>query len=443
MGVATGDYDNDGNTDVYLTYLGPNRMFHNNGDGTFSDVTEKAGVGDPRWSTSAAFGDYDNDGDLDLYVANYVSINFDALPPKACRHREAIVLCGPTGLPGAADSLYRNNGDGTFTEVSEALGAVDSKRAYGLGVVWGDLDNDGDLDLYVGNDATPNYLFVNQDGKNFEEMGLLSGLAVNAEGREQASMGMDLADYDNDGQLDAYLTHFADDYSTLYHNEGEMTFRDVTAQARILQPEIGLVSWGVKLIDYNNDGWKDIFHANGHVYPYLINAGLDEAYDEPARFYVNRGDGTFLDASNLAGEDIQTPRCGRGVAFGDWDNDGDYDFLVVNLNASPSLFRTDRRDNNHWVMFRTRGHASNRDGFGTRLDIQCGALRQTWEIKSAGSIYSAGDARAHFGLGTADRIDTLAVRWPSGKRQEFHELKVDRQYLLDEESGLSEDRPRN
>ncbi|GAB4108606.1 MAG: CRTAC1 family protein [Acidobacteriota bacterium] len=436
MGVAAGDYDNDGDVDVYLTYLGPNVLLRNNGDGTFTDVTRVAGVGDARWSTSAAFGDYDGDGDLDLYVANYLAVNFEALPPKACRHRETIVLCGPMGLQGVGDSLYRNNGDGTFSEVSAATGAEDRSRYYGLGVVWSDLDGDGDLDLYVGNDATPNLLFVNQGDGSFQEAGLLSGLAVNAEGREQATMGIDAADYDNDGRIDLYLTHFADDYSTLYRNEGGLIFRDVTAQAQILRPELGLVSWGTRFIDFNHDGWKDIHHANGHVYPYLITAALDETYDQPGTVYINRGDGTFLDASGLVGEDLQVPRTGRGVAYADFDNDGDFDFLQVNLNGSPALFRTDRRDRNSWIMFQTRGSRSNRDGLGARITVVAGGLTQVQEVRRCGSIYSSHDPRAHFGLGVALRVDRVTVRWPSGLVQEFRDVQVNRHYLLDEDAGL-------
>ncbi len=298
MGVTFGDYDNDGWTDVYLTYLGPNVLYRNNGDGTFEDVTKKAGVGDSRWSTSAAFADFDKDGDLDLYVANYVFIDFEHLPPTNCH--ENVVMCGPMGLPGVGDSYYQNNGDGTFSEVSEKVGADDPDRYYGLGVSFGDLDNDGDLDIYVANDATPNLLFVNRGDGTFDEMGLESGLAFSADGTEQASMGVDVADFDNDGLLDVYIAHFADDYSTLYHNEGGLLFKDVTGQALIMRPEIRLVSWGTAFIDFDHDGWKDIFHANGHVYPYLIKAGLAQTFYQSQTLYLNQKDGTFKDFSRSA-----------------------------------------------------------------------------------------------------------------------------------------------
>lgn len=437
MGVSAGDFDNDGHVDLYLTYFGPNVLYRNNGDGTFTDVTERAGVGDPRWSTSAAFGDYDGDGDLDLYVSNYLTIDMNNLPPRNCSHRGNMVLCGPSGLKGAADVLYRNNGDGTFTDVTEASGAVDPDLYYGLGCVWGDMDNDGDLDLIVANDATPNLFFVNQGNGRFEELGFLSGLAVNADGLEQAGMGVDAADFNNDGLLDVYMTHFAMEYSTLYQNKGNLLFEDVTAQARIVEPEWLLVSWGTRFLDIDLDGWKDILHSNGHVYPYLITAGLNETYAMPKTVYRNRGDGTFQDVSRDVGADMQIPEVSRAVAFADFDNDGDLDLAVANMNGTPSLFRCDRRDNHHWIMVRTVGRQSNRDGIGARLEATTGELTQVWEIKRTVGIYSVSDPRAHFGLGSANRVDRLRVRWPSGKVQEFRDVEADRHYVLDEDSGLS------
>ncbi len=436
MGVAAGDYDNDGDVDLYLTYWGPNVLYRNNGDGTFTDVTGRAGVGDPRWSTSAAFGDYDGDGDLDLYVSNYLTIDINKLPPRNCSHRGNVVLCGPSGLKGAADVLYRNNGDGTFTDVTEASGAVDSDLYYGLGCVWADMDNDGDLDLVVANDATPNLLFVNQGNGRFEELGFLSGLAVNADGLEQAGMGIDAADFNNDGLLDVYMTHFAMEYSTLYLNKGDLLFEDITAQARIVEPEWLLVSWGTRFLDVDLDGWKDIIHANGHVYPYLITAGLNETYAMPKSVYLNQRDGTFRDVSRLVGPDFQVPEVSRGVAFADFDNDGDIDLAVANMNGTPSLYRCDRRDSHHWVMFRTVGRRSNRDGIGARLEVTAGGLTQVWEIKRTVGIYAVSDPRAHFGLGGAERVDRLRVRWPSGKVQEFEGIAADRHYVVDEEEGL-------
>lgn len=436
MGVSAADYDNDGFVDLYLTFLGPNVLYRNNGDGTFTDVTEKAGVGDPRWSTSAAFADFDRDGHLDLYVSNYLTLDMDRLPPRNCSHRGNVVLCGPSGLEGAADVLYRNNGDGTFTDVTESSGAVDQDRYYGLGCVWGDMDNDGDPDLIVANDATPNLFFVNNGDGTFEEMGFLSGLAVNADGSEQAGMGIDLGDYNNDGLLDVFMAHFALEYSTLYQNKGGLLFEDVTSQAGIVQSEWLLVSWGTRFVDINHDGWKDIIHSNGHVYPYLVTAGLDETYEQPKTFYLNRKDGTFQDVSKLVGSDPQRPEVSRGVAFGDVDNDGDIDFIVSNMNGTPSLFRCDQRGGNHWIMFKTVGRQSNRDGIGARITVETGDLTQVWEIKRTLGIYSVSDPRAHFGLGEASRVDRVVVQWPSGKVQEFRDVPADSHYIVDEDEGL-------
>lgn len=442
MGVTCGDYDNDGFTDLYLNQLGPNFLYRNTGDGTFTDVTQRAGVGDFRWSTSAAFADYDQDGDLDLYVANYLDVGVDKLPPpksERCTHLDHIVLCGPRGIPGASDVLYRNNGGGTFSDVTEPSGAVDRQRYFGLGVVWADIDNDEDLDLYVGNDATPNLLFVNQGNGTFEEQGYTAGLAVSGDGKEQASMGLDIADYDNDGLLDVFLTHFSNDYNTLYHNEGELWFSHVLGQSHFQEAEWHLVSWGTRFADFNHDGWKDILFANGHVYPFLLDENLVEKYRQPISLYLNQGDGTFRDVSQKAGSDFQKETVSRGVAFGDWDNDGDLDFVVFNLNGSPQLFRNDLAGDQHWIMFKTVGEWSNRDGFGARISIKTGQLEQIWEIKAAVGIYSASDPRAHFGLGDASKVDRVTVQWPSGKVQVFQDIPANTHYLIHEKDGISKE----
>jgi len=445
MGVTAADVDNDGRVDLYLTNLGPNILYHNDGDGSFHDVTGFAGVGDSRWSTSASFADYDADGLLDLFVPNYIDAAPDHLPkPKGtpgCGYRGRPVMCGPRGLPGAGDTLYHNDGDGTFSDVSEATGVVDAAKLYGLGSVWGDIDNDGDIDLFVANDATPNLLFVNDGRGKFTEQAFFSGVAVSGSGIEQASMGIDLADYDNDGLLDIYSTHFAGDYSTLYRNEGDLVFDDATSKAGIQAPDLPWVSWGTRFVDLDNDGWKDIFHANGHTYPSLEREPIDwDTYRQPQSLYMNLKNGTFLDASKLAGPAIQEPHVGRGVAFADFDNDGDIDIAMAQMNGSPVLFRNDQSTGNHWVMFRTVGRKSNRDGIGARLTVTAGGLRQIWEIKRAVSIYSCSDPRAHFGLGAAAKIEKLEVRWPSGTVQEFRDIPADRHYEIDEEAGLGEER---
>ncbi|PYV36493.1 MAG: hypothetical protein DMG06_30600 [Acidobacteria bacterium] len=422
MGVTFGDYDNDGFADIYLTCLGPNILYRNNGNGTFTDVTVKAGVGDRRWTTSAAFGDYDQDGYLDLYVCNYLEMNLNHLPARGsgqfCSYLGMPVFCGPRGIPGAADVLYHNNRDGTFTDVSEKTGAVDSKRLPGLGAVWADIDNDGDLDLYVANDAEPNYLFLNRGNGTFEEKALITGLALSGDARAQASMGVDIADYDNDGLMDVFSTHFAGDYSTLYHNEGNLVWEDVTLKSQLRKTYGLLVGWGTRFADFNNDGWKDIYHSNGHVYPFLESSRFEERYNQPGTLFLNQMNGTFLDVSSKAGAGMQVRKSARGVAFADFDNDGDIDLIVANMNDSPLLLRNDRSDSNHWITVKTLGRKSNRDGIGARLTAVTGKLQQIWEIKRTVGIYSASDPRAHFGLGSYDRVDLLKVRWPSGRVEE-------------------------
>ncbi len=440
MGVTFGDYDNDGFADIYLTCLGPNILYRNNGNGTFTDVTEKAGVGDAKWGTSAAFGDYDQDGCLDLYVANYLEMDLNHLPAPCvgqyCVYLGEPVFCGPRGIAGAADAFYHNNGNGTFSEVSEKTGALDRKRLPGLGVVWTDVDNDGDVDLFVANDAEPNYLFLNRGNGTFEEKGLVAGLALSGDARAQANMGVDFADYDNDGLLDLFITHFAGDYGTLYHNEGNMIWEDATIKSGLRKTYGLLVGWGTRFADFNNDGWKDIYHSNGHVYPFLERSRFQEQYNQPGTLFLNQKDGTFLDVSLSAGPGLQTKKSGRGVAFADFDNDGDIDLIVMNMNDSPLLLRNDRSDSNHWVMFKTLGRKSNRDGIGARLTVVAGKSQQIWEIKRTVGIYSASDPRAHFGLGAYNRVDLLKVRWPSGKLQEFKDVAADAHYVVDEEEGI-------
>jgi enediyne biosynthesis protein E4 len=451
VGVTAGDVDNDGWVDLYLTNLGPDVLYHNNGDGTFTDITDKSGIRAPGWSSSAAFGDFDGDGYLDLYVAAYLDVGPDKLPEGraggTCSYVGVPVLCGPRGLPGAQDLYFHNNGNGTFTEQSEASGAFDKERYFGLGVVTADVDGDGDLDIYVANDATPNYLFVNRGNGRFDERGFPSGVAVSGDGNEQASMGVDAADYDNDGRPDLYATHFASDYSTLYHNLGGLLFEDVTVRARIRDPEWPDVKWGTRMVDLDQDGWKDIVHANGHVYPHLRSVDLPEAtpppgprketYEEPAlTVYLNNRDGTFRDVSGEAGPDATKRVLGRGTAFADLDNDGDLDVVVACLDGKPLVLRNDGAPG-HWLMFRAVGRKGNRDGIGALVTVRAGTLSQSWEVKRTAGIYSASDPRAHFGLGEATKADLVRVSWPGGKVDEWKDVPADRHYRVDEAEGLS------
>ncbi len=436
MGVAAADYDNDGWVDLYITSFGGNTLYRNNGNGTFTDVTDRAGVRGSSWSSSAAFADYDLDGNLDLYVANYVAVDLNKLPDPKCLYRGTPTICGPRGLKGAPDVLYRNNGDGTFKEVSRESGAYDADARFGLGAVWGDVNNDGYPDLYVANDFGPNFLFVSRGDGTFEEKGLISGCALSGDGMEQAGMGVDIADYDNDGLMDIFVTNFANDYSTLYRNTGNLMFEDVTGKVGIQPYEWFLVKWGTHLVDLDHDGWKDIFHANGHVYPFLEHLNLNEKYRQAASFFLNNHDGSFRDASTLIGPEFNAAIVGRGTAVADYDNDGDLDFVIANLSGTPQLLRNDMASDYHWVMFRLRGTRCNRDGIGARLNLSAGGLKQTLEIRRNVGIFSSSDPRAHFGLGGADKIDSLEVRWPGGDVQQFKNLGVNRHYLIDQTSGL-------
>ena len=452
VGVSAGDYDNDGFVDLYLTNLGPDVLYHNNGDGTFTDVTEKSGIRAPGWSSSAAFGDFDGDGFLDLYVAAYLDVGPDKLPEGraggTCSYVGTPVLCGPRGLPGARDLYFHNNGNGTFTEQSEASGAFDKERYFGLGVVTADVDGDGDLDIYVGNDATPNYLFVNRGDGHFDERGFPSGVAVSGDGNEQASMGVDAADYDNDGRPDLYATHFASDYSTLYHNLGGLLFEDVTVRARIRDPEWPDVKWGTRMVDLDQDGWKDIVHANGHVYPHLRSVGgpaasatpgaRKETYEQPAlTIYLNNRDGTL------------PRRVGRGRSR----RHGSRSWAAGRPSATSTTTGT-------WTWSwpaSTRGRSccattappatgscSGPWGAGATATASApgsrcapGSLSQVWEVKRTAGIYSASDPRAHFGLGEATKADLVRVLWPGGKVDEWKDVPADRHYRVDEAEGLS------
>jgi hypothetical protein len=443
MGVATADFNNDGFVDLYLTSLTENALYQNNGDGTFTDISQLSGVATPRWSASAAFGDYDLDGDLDLYVANYVLVYLENLVEPGslpiCKYKGIPEMCGPMGLKALPNTLYRNDGEGTFTEMTNESGVGNVGYYYSLGVIWADLDNDRDPDLVVSNDSTRNQVFINQGDGTFKDRGFLSGLAASADGLFQASMGVDAADYDNDGLLDVFMTHFANDYSTLYHNRGNLLFEDVTNKAGLLQPEWLLVSWGTRFVDFDHDGWKDIFHSNGHVYSFLIDIGWAERYAQASSVYLNRENGTFRDVSSEAGEALQVEKASRGVAFGDYDNDGDIDMVISNLNDSPQLLRNDSVGSGHWVMFRLRGDTSNRDGIGARLTIESGGLRQIWEIKRTVGIYSASDPRAHFGLGNSTRINRVEIWWPSGKSKVFEDVPADTHYVITENGQIEKE----
>lgn len=441
MGCAVGDSDNDGWPDLYVLGLNGNVLYRNDHEGRFTDATAKAGLEGGRWSTSAAFLDYDRDGDLDLYVANNIQVDARrsplSFPGPDCNYRGTRVMCGPRGLPGAPDALYRNNGDGTFADVTAAAGVLEPHPAYGLGVAVGDLNDDGWPDIYVANDSMPSYLYLNRKNGTFEETALLAGVAVSNDGSEQAGMGVDLGDYDNDGWLDVTKTNFAFENNNLYHNEHDLSFVDQAAGAAgIAVPTYPLVGWGTKFLDYDNDGWKDIVAANGHVYPYLRKSPPGgETYDQRRLLFRNLGDGRFADVSRESGPGIREERSSRGLAVGDLDNDGDLDIAIVNLDGTPSILRNDGGNARSWLTLKLRGVASNRFGVGARIRVLTGTLTQTAEATTSGSIFSASDSRVHFGLGTASRAD-LEIRWPSGQVQTLLGVSASQIVEVDEDRGL-------
>ncbi len=440
MGCAVGDYDNDGWPDIYVLCLTGNILYRNNHNGTFTDVTDKAGLRDGRWCTSAAFLDYDKDGYLDLYVSRYARFDPKSMGRKGenryCNYRGIPVMCGPRGLEAEADALYRNNGDGTFTDVSAAAGILGREKYYGLGVAVGDFNNDSWPDIYVANDSCPSFLFLNKGNGTFEEVGLSSGAALSDEGAEQAGMGVDFGDYDNDGWLDITKTNFSNDYNNLYHNEHNGTFVDASHSAGIALPSMPFVSWGTRFFDYDNDGWKDIFEANGHVYPDLIkNPVGGEHYYQRRLLYRNLGNGKFEDVSTVSGPGILQERSSRGVAFGDLDNDGDIDIVVANLDDAPSILRNDGGNKLNWLTVELRGTRSNRFGLGARIKVTIPGLEQIAEATTASSVFSANDPRVHFGLGTATQA-AMEVRWPSNLIQRFTAVPANRIVVVDEQEGL-------
>jgi enediyne biosynthesis protein E4 len=440
FGVAVGDFDNDGWEDLYITYLDGAVLYRNNHDGTFSDVTTKAGVGNGgRWGTSAAFGDYDNDGYLDLYVANYVEIDLAHLPEFGsgpfCQYRQIPVSCGPRGLTGARDRLYHNNGDGTFTDMTVKLN-IDPGSYYGLGVLWLDYDKDGCLDLYVANDSSPSLLYHNDCKGGFREVGVAAGVAYSSDGREQAGMGVDSADYDHDGWPDIVKTNFSDDTNNLYHNDHNGEFTDLAGPARFGPVSVPFLGFGVKFFDYDNDGWPDIFVANGHVNPQVDGHSFGVTYAERPLLFHNLGNGKFGEVGLHGGPDFVKPRVARGAALGDFMNKGSQDVLVSVLDGSPILFREKPPPQGHWLRIKTVGTRSNRDGFGARIEVRTGNLVQNAEVRANSSFESASDPRLHFGLGAARVVDSIVVRWPSGKVDSIVNQAADQELIIEEGKGV-------
>ena len=440
MGGAVGDYNNDGWPDLYLTCLGGNKLFRNNGDGTFTDVTKKAGVADGRWSTGAAFGDYDGDGYLDLMVTNYVDFHLNDLPgfgsAPNCKYRGLDVQCGPRGLKGAGDSLFHNNGDGTFTDVSKAAGVDDPSGYYGLSVIFSDFNNTGRPDIYVANDSAAKFLYKNLGNGKFQEIGLESGTAVSEDGTEQASMGIAVGDYSHTGRPSLFVTNFSDEYSDLYRNDGEWNFSDVSYKSAVALASLPYVKWGTVFFDADNDGWLDLIVVSGHVYPQVDSLPAGARYREPKVFQLNQKDGTFCDASDQAGPAMHVPRVSRGVAAGDLFNDGNVDLVIEDLAGEPMILKNNGVPGRHWISFELQGVKSNRLAIGAKLKLTAGAVTQTAEIQSGGSYLSQSDLRAHFGLGSATKVDSVEIRWPSGQKDVLSNLAADTFYAVLEGKGL-------
>jgi len=465
-GVAIGDYDNDGWEDVYITGFDHSALYHNNHDGTFTDVTAQAGVANPgRWGTSAAFGDYDNDGNLDLYIANYVDVDMNNLPPFGvgpfCQYRGIPVNCGPRGLKGSRDRLYHNNGDGTFTDVTEKLG-IDPNSYYGLGVLWLDYDKDGCLDLYVANDSSPSLLYHNNCHGGFTEVGAEAGVAYSSNGGEQAGMGIDSEDYDRDGWPDIVKTNFSDDSNNLYHNDHNGEFTDLAGPANIGAISYPFLGFGAKFLDYDNDGWPDLFIANGHVDPQVQGQNFGVDYAERPFLFHNLGSqgkvGKFEELGEKSGPALAKKYVARAALAADFWNRGRADLLFTVLDGSPVLLRNEVPHPGHWLRIKMIGHKSNRDGFGAQVEISAagpgspagpflasggGGFRQYSEVRTNSSFESASDPRLHFGLGAATRVDSIVVRWPSGQVDRIGPQSADQELVIEEGKGVIAGGPQN
>jgi enediyne biosynthesis protein E4 len=439
--VCVGDYNNDGSEDIFCTYYGQNALYRNNGDGTFTDVTKQAGLrndGPTRWGAGCTFIDYDRNGHLDLFVSNYVQFDLAHIPKPGsdvnCNWKGIPVECGPRGLPFPSQHFYRNNGDGTFTDVSEESGVSKTHENYGMTALCADLDEDGWPDIYVACDSTPSLLFMNNHDGTFREEAILRGVGLNEDGMEQAGMGIGVGDYNLDGHLDLFKTHFTDDSNTLYRNDGKGYFDDVTLATR-LGVETRYTCWGTGIVDLDNDGYPDIFVVAGSVYPGLERSLPQYVNKCPRLVFRNLGNGTFEELGDAAGPAIMDAHSSRGCAFGDFDNDGDLDILVVNLNEPPSLLRNDIRGSNHWLKVKLVGTKSNRSAIGARVLVRYGKKIQAQAVTSQSSFYSANDMRLHFGLGAETAAD-VEVHWPNGGVETFKAISANQIVTIEEGNGV-------
>ena len=448
FGVAIADYDNDGWPDMYVTNMGSNRLYHNNHDGTFTDVAEKAGVVLGGWSTGATWGDYDGDGRVDLFVPGYVHFENNQPPTPSsgaatlaknfCQFRGTPVMCGPRGLEGERDHLFHNNGNGTFTDVSEKAGVADKSGYYGLSSVFIDLNNDGKPDLVVADDSTPNYVYLNKGDGTFEDASYASGYALNENGRETASMGIALGDYQNNGRIDLFNTTFSDDYDVLYHNDGDANFTDVSYEAGVAEPTVPFLGWGDAFLDYDNDGWKDLFLSNGHVYPAVDKNDWGTTFAERPLLFRNLDGKRFELQPAVTGTGLAVVRPGRGAAMGDLFNDGKVDVVINNMDSPPTLLRNVNADHHHWVGLKLTGGAKGpRDAVDATVYLTAGGLKQRGDVYSGGSYASSSDQRVHFGIGDSSKVDAVEVHWPDGTVEKVQLPGIDRIFTVEEGKGVT------
>jgi len=445
MGVAVADFDNDGKLDLFVTGFGGSALYHGLGNCKFEDVTEKAGVGGSGFMTGAAWGDYDRDGYVDLFVSRYSHLDMKNLPQfgsnKFCRFKGILVQCGPWGLEGESDFLYHNRGDGTFEEVSVKAGVHDDIGYYGLGVMWVDYDDDGWPDLLVANDSVPNYLYHNNRNGTFTDMGMITGVALSGEGMELGNMGIDWGDYDHSGRLSFFVTHFEEQPNSLYHNTGPQGFDDVSWTSGVGQPSYPYVGWGTAFFDMDNDTWLDILVANGHVYPQIDTLDTGPRFREPLLLHRNNRDGTFDEVSKQAGLEELPVKSRRGAAFGDVFNTGNIDVLLLNVGEPPSLLKNVTPNGFHRVLFKLVGTKSNRAAIGARVTIRAAGIKQFSEVRGGASYLSQNDLRLHFGLGAATKMESVEIRWPSGKVETLENVAADAIYTLVEGAGIRESEP--
>ena len=430
-GCAVGDYNNDGKLDLYVTNYGTNRLYRNNGDGTFTEVAESAGVTEPRWSTSCAFADYDRDGNLDLYVVNYIVYDIDENPWCGLKEKGIRAYCEPDNFIAQSDTLYRNNGDGTFTDVTKTAGIYNT-TGKGLGVVWGDYNNDGALDIYVANDSTENLFYQNNGDGTFEEVGFMVGVALSEDGAAENGMGTAFGDWNNDGWLDLTVTNYALQTNTLYHNDADGFFTDATAMTKTAQLTYPYLGWATAFIDYDNDGYQDIFVANGHLHENLAAIELEGTYGQRNLLFRNNYDNTFTEVSETLGPGMKLADVSRGATFADYDLDGDIDIVVTNSNTAPRLLRNDGGNRKNWLQIRLTATNGSTDAIGTRVKITTEKLTQIREVRSGDGYLSQQDLTLHFGIGDYEQVDSIEVQWQSGKKQLIRSVQANQVLSLEE-----------